>query len=158
MRANSDWARSYDALAVCTSGTLLMSSGAPGVSPRRASICAALASASFSCAPASVGEMRMSSAPCATGVPRSTGAAITRPGVSAATSACSSAISVPVARMKRAMGCSTASTGDTDTGGRSAAAASLVFASPALHADTSAAAASSRASPGFTNTRLITSS
>jgi len=50
-------------------------------------------------------------------VPRSTGAEITRPAVSAATSACSSAISVPVARMKRAIGCSTAATAETATVG-----------------------------------------
>ena len=38
----------------------------PPSMPSRASICAALASASFSCASVSVGERRISSAPCAT--------------------------------------------------------------------------------------------
>ena len=56
-----------------------------------------------------------SSAPWLTGVPRSTGVETTRPPVSAATSACSSAVSVPVTRMKRAIGCSVTAAGDTDT-------------------------------------------
>ena len=44
--------------AFITSGTRVGSNGWPGVSPRRASICAALASASCSCADVSAGEMR----------------------------------------------------------------------------------------------------
>ena len=85
----------------------------------------------------------MSSAPCDTGAPRSMFAATTRPAVSAATSACSSAISDPVARMKRAIGRSMAATADTDTTGGDAF-CSLALASPALQAPmTSAAAASS---------------
>jgi hypothetical protein len=67
--------------------------------PSRASICAALASASVTCASVSVGDRRMSSVPMVTAVPRSIGVDTTRPAVSAATSACSSATSVPVARM-----------------------------------------------------------
>src|SRR5207244_2232677 len=63
----------------------------------------------------SVGDIRTSSAPCVTGVPRSIGAETTRPAVSAATSACSSAISVPVPRMKPAIGCSVAATAATST-------------------------------------------
>ena len=59
----------------------------------------------------------MSSAPVATGVPRSTGVATTRPAISAATSACSSAVRLPVARMNRAIGCSMAATGSTCHGG-----------------------------------------
>ena len=52
--------------------------------------------------------------------------------VSAATSACSSAISVPVARMKRAIGCSVAATADTSTG--AGAGWSLVLPSAELQA------------------------
>src|SRR2546430_7523300 len=133
MRANSACASSAPASAFCTSGTAFTSNAAPEVRRSRASSCAAFASASFSCASVSVDSSRTSSAPCATGVPRSTGAPTTRPVVSAATSACSSAISVPVARMKRATGCSTAATGAASTvvgvAGRS-----LAFASPAPQA------------------------
>src|SRR5436190_3588532 len=49
----------------------------------------------------------MSSAPSLTRVPRSTGVATTRPATSAETSACSSAVSVPVAETKREIGFST---------------------------------------------------
>ena len=72
--------------------------------------------------------------PATTGVPRSIGVATTRPAVSAATSACSSAVSVPVARMKRAIGCSTAATGATRDDGAAPAVCSLALASPALQA------------------------
>ena len=115
MRANSFWVSSAVAFAFCTSGTAFTSKLPPDVMPSRASSCAAFASASLSCASVSVGEIRTSSAPCVTGVPRSIGAETTRPAVSAATSACSSAISVPVARMKRAIGRSVAATAATCT-------------------------------------------
>ena len=52
----------------------------PGLSPSRASICAALASASLAWASVSVGEMRISTSPCATAVPRSTGVGDDAPG------------------------------------------------------------------------------
>jgi hypothetical protein len=123
-------------------GQRFTSSAAPPVMPSRASICAALASASLSCASVSAADSRTSSAPCETGVPRSMPAATTRPAVSAATSACSSAISEPVARMNRAIGRSVAATADTGT--RGGAACSLALASPELQApDASAATASS---------------
>jgi len=67
--------------------TLLAFSGWPAVRPSLASSCAALASASLTCASLSVAETRTSSAPAPTSLPRSTGVAITRPPVSAATSA-----------------------------------------------------------------------
>ena len=76
--------------------------------PSRASICAALASASWACARTSTSAMRTSSLPSLTRLPRSTGVATTRPAISAATSACSSAVSVPVTATNRVIGRSTA--------------------------------------------------
>jgi len=116
-----------------------LTSNVPDVNPRRASIWAALACASFNCASVSAARRRINSAPSVTGVPRSTGAETTRPAVSAATSACSSAINVPVARMNRAIGRSTAAAAATEMRG-GAAACSLVLALPALQADATAAA------------------
>ena len=90
--------------------------------------------------------------PATTGAPRSIWRATTRPAVSAATSACSSAISVPVARMNRAIGCSLAATGETATTGGDAG-CSLVFARPELQAPATSAAAASRARIDTTNSR-----
>ena len=67
--------------------------------PSRAAICAALASASRACASTSVAEMRTRSALAPTRLPRSTGVAMMRPAVSAATSADSWAASVPLTGM-----------------------------------------------------------
>jgi len=58
-----------------------------------------------------------------TALPRSIGVATTRPAVSAATDACSSATRVPVARMWRVIGCETAATGATATLGGGAVSA-----------------------------------
>jgi hypothetical protein len=75
MRANSLCAQlEAPPWAFCTSGTALTSKAAPWVIPSRASICAAFASASFSCASVSIDDTRTSSAPAETCVPRSTGA------------------------------------------------------------------------------------
>ena len=98
IRLNSASARSSVALAFITSGTFVRSNGWPETSPSLASIWAALASASCSWADVSEGEMRTSSVPWVTRVPRSTGVSITRPAVSALTSACASALSEPVTR------------------------------------------------------------
>ena len=103
MRENSPSANSSDALAFMTSGTALGSNAAPSRSPSRASICEALASASWSCAEASAGETRIRTVPSLTRVPRSTGVAMTRPPNSALTSASSSARSEPVTLMKRSI-------------------------------------------------------
>src|SRR5262245_34331801 len=84
-----------------------MSNAAPAPNASRAWIWAAFASASCTCARTSVSEIRMSSAPSPTSVPRSTGVATTRPATSAETSACSSAVSVPVAATNREIGFST---------------------------------------------------
>jgi len=65
--------------------------------------CAAFASASRRAASASVAETRIRTVPAVTRVPRSTGVPMTRPAVSAATSACSSAASDPVTRRKRSI-------------------------------------------------------
>ena len=115
MRANSLSARSYDACAVCTSGTALTSNVPPSAQAESRLDLRGVGLGLGHLRLGLRGDRRTSAVPSATGVPRSTGVAMTRPAISAATSACSSAIRLPVARMKRAIGCSTAATGETAT-------------------------------------------
>src|SRR5215471_18382885 len=154
MRAKSASAQSSEAFAFRTSGTCAGSNPCPAVRPSRASSCAALACASRSDASASVADRRTSTAPAATFVPRSTGVPTTRPPISAATSACSSAESEPVTRRKRSMGCDLTVAACTATGAGSFGVAALVR-SPLQAAERSADSAAP-VSRGARNLRIMT--
>ena len=100
--------------------------------PSRAWICATLASASVRLRlHLGRGDAARASAPARTCIPRSTGVATTRPAISAATSASSCAMSVPLARMKRVIGCSTAFAVSMRTGA-AAFSTPAAFAAPPL--------------------------
>ena len=131
------------ALAAATSGTVSMLNASPGSIASRASSCDTLASASEAAACASTCESVMSGDPSVTRLPRSTGVPITRPVVSAATSASSAAMSVPVTRSTRLTLCCAAGAAVISSGaGPDAATAGFA---PDPHADATAAATASAA-------------
>src|SRR4051812_10845864 len=150
MRLKSASAKSSDAFALSTSGTRPASKPWLAARPRRASSCAAFASASRSDASASVADSRTSTVPADTRVPRSTGVPITRPAVSAATSAFSSGEIEPVTRRYRSIDWVCAWVTFTATAAGSGGAAALVR-SPLQAAEKSAAVAT----PASNETRSL---